>query len=139
MTSTQEAWSLLNLAHETLQAAEENRRIGIYRVAVSVAYYAVFYAARAVIAYHRKEAKSHKGTIARFYTLAVHGSDFPSETASLLGQLKKVRAQADYDQAAMDWRDADASDAIARARTFVNEATAWFDRHVPSIDRVDRG
>ena len=130
MTSTEEAFLLLSHADNYLRYAETNRRSGIYGPAVSMAYYASFYAAQAVIAYHRQGPKTHKGVRSLFRQLAVVESDFPDEVAPVIAHLAASRIRADYDHATMDdWTDADASDAIRQARTFVEEVHAWFRRH----------
>ncbi len=47
-------------------------------MAVSLAYYASFYAAKSIIAYAReRDPKTHSGVSRRFGQLAVTGSDFP--------------------------------------------------------------
>ena len=130
MTSTEEAFLLLSHADNYLRYAETNRRSGIYGPAVSMAYYASFYAAQAVVAYHREGPKAHKGVRTLFHRLAVLESDFPGEVAAVVGDLADRRIRADYDHETMDdWTDADASDAIRQARTFVAEVHAWFRRH----------
>ena len=130
MTSTDEAFLLLAHADNYLRYAETNRRSGIYAPAVSMAYYAAFYAAQAVVAYHREGPKTHKGVRNVFHRLAVLESDFPGEVAPVLAALADSRIKADYDHETMDdWTDADVSDAIRRARTFVTEVNGWFGRH----------
>ncbi len=132
MTSAEEAWKLLADARERLRHAEDTRRIGIYGPAVTMAYFAAFYAAQAVVAYHREGPKTHQGVLARFHFLAVKNSDFPAEIASLIEELMAERHSADYDHAKMGtWEEAEASDSIDRARAFVNEVSDWFDRHHP--------
>ena len=71
MTSAEEAWKLLADARERLRHAEDTRRIGIYGPAVAMAYFAAFYAAQAVVAYHREGPQTHQGVLARFHFLAV--------------------------------------------------------------------
>lgn len=130
MTSTEEAFRLLHHAGNYLDYAETNRRSSIYGPSVSLAYYAAFYAAQAVVAYHRRESKTHRGARNLFNELAVHKSDFPSEVSPLLSALGGSRVQADYDYETMDdWKDEDAVEAIRQARTFVDEVNAWFRRH----------
>ena len=130
MTYVEEAFLLLSHAGNFLRYAETTRRSGIYGPAVSMAYYAAFYAAQAVVAYHREGPKTHKAVRNLFHRLAVVESDFPGDIARVVGHLAGSRLQADYDHKTMDdWTDADASDAIRRARTFVDEANAWFGRH----------
>ena len=132
MTSVEEAFLLLSHAANYLRYAETTRRSGIYGPAVSMAYYASFYAAQAVVAYHREGPKNHKRVRNVFHRLAVLESDFPGEVAGVIGDLAVSRIKAAYDHATMDdWTDADASDAIRRARTFVEEVNAWFTRHHP--------
>ena len=130
MTSTDEAFLLLASADDYIRYAEENRRIGIYPVSVSLAYYAAFYGAKAVVAYHREGPKTHKGMQVRFRVLAVVRSDFPAAAAGLLGALEENRLKADYDvDSKHDWQEGDASAAIDRARIFVEEVHGWFRRH----------
>ena len=135
MTSTAEALELLADAHDTIRHAEQNRGVGIYRVAVSLAYYATFYAAKAIVAYHRESPKTHKGVRTRFQFLVVARSDFPPEAASIVTELADDRLRADYDHATMrSWQEEDATHAIQRARTFVNEVDGWFSRHLPPVE-----
>lgn len=130
MTYVEEAFALVAHADETLRHARINHREGLYRVAVSLAYYAAFYAAQAVIAYNREGPKSHQGVRNMFGRLAVQGSDFPGEVAGLLSDLAKSRVEADYDHATMDgWNEPDASEAMEQARLFISEVHAWFERH----------
>lgn len=141
MTSTDEAFLLLSHADSNLRYAETTRKSGIYGPAVSMAYYAAFYAAQAVVAYHRLGPKTHKGVRKLFNRLAVHESDFPADVASGLARLAGGRLQADYDHETMDsWTDDQASEAIQRARSFVDEVNAWFRRHHHTDDhRPARG
>ena len=130
MTYVEEAFALVAHADETLRHARINHREGLYRVAVSLAYYAAFYAAQAVIAYNREGPKSHQGVRNMFGQLAVRGSDFPGDVAGVLSDLAKSRVEADYDHATMDrWKEPDASEAMERAHLFITEVHAWFGRH----------
>ncbi|MDD1730328.1 MAG: HEPN domain-containing protein [Methanospirillum sp.] len=56
----------LILAQETLDAAEYLLKGGYYNDAVSRAYYGMFYAARALLAYRDIHPKGHKGLILHF-------------------------------------------------------------------------
>ena len=128
MTSTEEAFTLLAGARERLSHAETSRRVGMYGPAVSLAYYATYYSAQAVIAYHRQSAKTHRGVRGLFWSLVVEGSDIPPAVGKFINSLAANRAKADY-TAIWDWEEVDAADAIDRAQSFVNEVSAWFDRH----------
>ena len=131
MTATEEAFKLLADAEQRLGHAEANRRIGIYGPSVAMSYYAAFYAALAVVAYHREGPKTHRGVQKRFHFLAVKSSDFTSGIAELLEGLMAERLAADYDHEKMGtWTEAEAADANERAQRFVREVSDWFDRHV---------
>jgi len=94
VTSVEEAYGWLSYADDMLQDAEDNLAMGKYGVAVSLAYYACFYAAKGVIAYTKeRDPKTHSGVIIRFGELAVLGSDFPPEIAKSLAYLAEQRAR----------------------------------------------
>ena len=138
MTAKEEAHSLLQLSHATLKDAETCRRVKVFRMAVSAAYYASFYAAKSVIALHKTQDKTHKGTINLFHKLAVKASNFPPEIAPCLGQLQLMRLLADYDHATGEWRETDADDAIHKSQMFVNGVADWFARNVPETGYIHR-
>lgn len=110
MTSTEEAFKLLGDADERLLHAQAVLGIHIYGPSVAMAYHAAFYAAQAVVAYHREGPKTHRGVFNRFHFLAVESSDFPAEIAALARGLMRDRLTADYDHAKMGtWTEAEAS------------------------------
>lgn len=138
MTSEKEALLYLSNAHDQLAFADDARVAGNHGGAVSMAFYAAFYAARGMLAFLREEPKTHSGARSRFHLRAVFESDFPPEVAALWDELREDRRQADYDVWTMDsWDDQSARRAIDKARTFVNEAAAWFDRHGPAGSSTD--
>lgn len=53
----------LDRAHQDLQAAESNLRQGFYTVAVTRAYYAMFYAANALLAAKGISRSKHSGVL----------------------------------------------------------------------------
>ena len=133
MTSDQEALLFLAKAYDELGYADDARTSGNYGGAVSMAFYAAFYAVRGMLAHLREEPKTHHGTRSRFHLRAVRQSDYPSEVAALLDELRADRQEADYNVWTMDaWDDAAAGEAIAKARRFVEEAASWLDRHRPA-------
>ena len=63
-----------------LKAAKDIFGVQQYSVAISLSYFATFYAAKSVIAFSReRDPKTHAGVIGRFGELAVRDSDFPRE------------------------------------------------------------
>lgn len=128
MTSVEEAFTLLAGAQERLDHAETSLRVGMYGPAVSLAYYAAYHAAQAVIAYRRQSAKTHRGVQAMFWKLAVEDSDIPPGVGKLISSLASNRVKADY-TAVWDWEEVDATEAIEKSKAFVNGVYAWFHRH----------
>lgn len=130
MTQVEEALALLGYADETLEYARFNYNGGLYRAAVSLAYFASFYAAQAVVAYHGEGPKTHRGVRVVFGRLVVVGSDFPGAAARLLASLAYDRINADYNLATMgEWDEPESSAAIEQSESFVAEVHAWFGRH----------
>ncbi len=129
---------MLALADDRLDQARGNQYLGYDAIAISAAYFAAFYAASSVVAYHREEAKTHKGISKRFNYWAVHQSDFPAEVAALLNRLQKMRRTADYDYVEMrNLGETEAREVIEGARAFVDEVRAWFDRNAPVLGKDD--
>ena len=82
---------MLERARANLRDATANHAEGRFRIAVTVAYYGAFCAAKAVLAFHREGAKTHKGVNRQFFRVAVAESDFPADTASLLSAMHDQR------------------------------------------------
>jgi uncharacterized protein (UPF0332 family) len=69
--SDTEIQEYIDLANEDLSAAQDNLRLSHLRVAVSRAYYAMFYAALALLTSLGKGASKHSGALALFDQLFV--------------------------------------------------------------------
>ncbi|MCY4369044.1 MAG: HEPN domain-containing protein [bacterium] len=140
MTSVEEAFGWLSYAEDTLQEAKDTLAIGKYGVAVSLSYYACFYAAKSILSYSReRDPKTHSGVISRFGELAVRGSDFPSEVARFLAYLAEQRGRTDYDLGYREkWRSDNAAPLLGMSETFVAEVRAWFARHHGHDPELDR-
>lgn len=140
MTSVEEAFGWLSYAEDTLQDAKDNLAMGKYGVAVSLAYYASFYAAKSVIAYAaERDPKTHSGVIGSFGQLAVLGSDFPAEVAESLGYLAGQRGKTDYDLGFREkWRSDNTAPLLGMSETFVTEVRSWFARHHGHDPESDR-
>lgn len=139
MTYMDEVRALLQRARAHLRDAIWSHGQGRHRIAVSVAYYAVFSAAKAVLAYHRDGAKTHKGVAKQFLQIAVLNSDFPSAVGDSMGAMLRQRLAADYDlsKPVDDWTEEEASLAIGGATAFVDEVEAWLIRKLPPGERLD--
>jgi len=103
---------------DRLRAAEAALGAGFPTLAVSVAYYAALYAARAALSEEDRHAKTHSGVWALFGEVFVSTGRLAAEPATTVRLLQERREAADYD--AREVSAEEAQDAIAVARTFVD-------------------
>ncbi len=116
---------------EFLEAAR--RRLAAAEVAVeqdpstalSAAYYAMLYSARAALSERNSSAKTHKGTWHEFRSMFVESGAISAELAAEVQKLQPEREQADYD--AWFAPAAEAQRAIALAHRFLTAIEALFD------------
>lgn len=107
------------LSREELEAARNLVDSGFPRQAISRAYYAAFYAARAALeAAGEPSPKTHSGMRSRFSDLARSTASIGSEVGRALSQLGTDRTEADYDQPTITKEEA--NDAIAKAQHVVD-------------------
>ena len=88
---------LLNDAYESLEAARVLLENGFYRDAISRAYYAMFYAASALLRAKGVVTKSHRGVIAKFGLEFVNTGAVEKYYAKALSLAETSRERADYD------------------------------------------
>ncbi len=88
---------LLNDAHESLEAARVILENGFYRDAISRAYYAMFYAASALLRAKGVVTKSHRGVIAKFGLEFVNTGIVEKYYAKALSLAETSKERADYD------------------------------------------
>jgi uncharacterized protein (UPF0332 family) len=92
--------------------------------AISLAYYAMLFAARAALSERDTYAKTHKGVWDRFFLVVVEGEGFDRKLATSARKQQEKREDADY-EAWMAPR-ADAEKAIELARRFVDAVAEMF-------------
>ena len=112
--------ALWEQAVENLNAAQLCRQNGFYRVAISRAYYAVKYAAEAVLLHLQQiQIKTHKRLRSEFGLHIVKAGYVCSKWGSEIGKLYTLRKRADYYSAArIDSMMAD--DVYDRAKDFLD-------------------
>lgn len=86
-------------AEEELRAADELCNLGLPRVALTRAYYAVFHAMRGLLFGEGEEPRSHGGVIHLFNVTAVKTGRLPPDTSARVAKLQKFREEADYAEA----------------------------------------
>lgn len=83
-------------AHEKLEVAKSLFGTGFYSDAVSRAYYAMFYAARALLSAKNIYPKTHRGVISQFGLKFVKEGEFEKEIFDLFARAQEDREEADY-------------------------------------------
>ncbi len=113
-------------AGESLDAARSLLREEHYEFSVSRAYYAMFYAAEAVLLTRDLQFKKHTAVIAAFNKDFVKAGVFPQRTARSLKKAFDFRMQGDYSLIPIEKEKAEV--VIEDAAGFVSEVTAFLER-----------
>jgi uncharacterized protein len=108
----------LALAWEDLQAARDNLRFGHLRVAVSRAYYAMFYATTALLGSRGLWRSKHQGVIAAFGEHLVKPGLLEPHYGRILRDAFEARLDSDYGPNP-DLNESSAQQLISNATTFV--------------------
>jgi len=87
----------LKRAHSALLQAEDNLNLAYYDVATSRAYYAMFYAASALLASKDISRSKHSGVRSAFGEHFVKAGLIETEYAKMLGHAFDTRLDSDYD------------------------------------------
>ena len=87
----------LERAREDLDAAQLLFSHESYRIANNRAYYSIFHALRAVLAFDRFDSSKHSGVIAEFRRRYIKEGVFPAEMSKMIGAAFMLRNASDYD------------------------------------------
>ena len=117
-----EIW--MSRARSALREADTLLGGGFAAASVSRSYYAMFYAARALLSTKGASPKSHGGTLQKLGELFVRTGLLPAETAAEMGATMEMREQADYEVLASAPDEERARQALDAARRFVSRADA---------------
>jgi len=105
-------------AVKRLRVAEKLVRDGEYEDAVSRAYYAMYHAAKAVLANINVFPKTHEGVVTEFGRKLVLTGTFPRELGKTLAAAKSARETYEYSVTATI-EQAEAEAILSNAQTFV--------------------
>jgi uncharacterized protein (UPF0332 family) len=108
----------LALAEDKLQVARDLLELSHFDDAVSRAYYAMFYAAKAALLTTGSTPRSHSGVLSQFSQHFVMTGRVEKELGRMLSQAMQAREASDYNAAIRAFQS-DAQQAIADAETFV--------------------
>ena len=87
----------IDQAKETINVAKLCFENGHYKDAINRAYYAAFYAVKAVLALDNIDFKRHKDVVATFNRDYIASGMYEKEIWRLLSRLQKKRENSDYD------------------------------------------
>ncbi len=120
MSKQEEISKLIEKAERSLEAAKVLFERGDYDFAVSRAYYAMFYCAKAMLLTKRITTRKHSSTISLFIEKFVKSGEFSEELASYLIDAYRKRQIGDYDVFIIPTRS-EAKDLINKAEVFIKE------------------
>ena len=109
-----------NRALESLEESKLALNNEKYNLSINRSYYAVFYAAKALLIKKGIVTKKHSGTINKFGLEYVSNGKFDSGIAKFLRNLENDRTDADYDIQLIFSKE-DAIDDLNNAETFIKE------------------
>jgi uncharacterized protein (UPF0332 family) len=115
---------LIEKAERSLEVSRLLLNRGDYDFAVSRAYYAMFYCAKAMLLTRGITTKKHSSTVSLFCEKFVKSGEFSEELASYLIDAFRKRQIGDYDVFIMPTKD-EAEDLINKANLFVKEVKSW--------------
>ena len=121
----------LVLAAETLAAAEYLLKGGYYNDAVSRAYYAMFYASRALLASRNLHPKGHKGLVLQFGLELVKKGFIEETYGRALSHAKERRETVDY--------NIDAAMSSEEAGIIIEDAQRFIERVQKAFDEMNPG
>ena len=101
------------MARERLGASRSAAEGGYSTAAASLAYYAMFYAARAALSERDRYAKTHAGTWNLFAESFVDGGHFDRELFAAARRIQTTHERADYDAVAVSAPEAETIVAVA--------------------------
>ena len=115
-------------ARETLEAAKVNLDNKFYMSSVNRSYYAVFYAANALLSTLGEARSKHSGVISVFRQRFIKTGELPVELSEIYEDLINSRQRGDYDLNT-DIDHETASELLQKARQFVDEVERWLQRN----------
>mgnify|MGYP006301482481 CR=1 FL=1 len=119
---TKEIQWLLERADESLQAAELTLNNRLFHSSVSKAYYAMFYAAQALVLSKGKNAATHKGVLTQFSALFIKTGEVDRSYGVMLARAFAARGKADY-EIGVEITEQEAGQSLADARSFLSMAS----------------
>lgn len=121
MSRTKLAMYRMQKAKEILIEASDSLQQKHYGLSVTRSYYAMFSAARALLALKEMDSSKHSGIISLFNQHIVKENLFPKEIGKFLPKAKDLREEADYGDF-VEITEKDARIQLERAQQFIEAA-----------------
>lgn len=126
-TTLKEVALYIEHAEDALKVARLDLDNDFYTAAVNRAYYAIFYAANALLATKKLARSKHSGVLAAFRQHFVKTGLLPAELSEIYGQVMEDRHEGDYEiLTALAKEDAEID--VRQAKHFVDEVKSWLRR-----------
>ena len=125
--SRKEVKLYIEYAHESLSVARLNLDNDYYAAGINRAYYAIFYAANALLATKKLARSKHSGVLAVFRQHFVKTGLISSELSEIYGQVMEDRHESDYELITATSQE-DAEIDLRQAQRFVTEIEAWLNK-----------
>jgi len=119
-----EITGLVKKAEEEIKAAEMLIKEELCRIAVSRAYYAMFYVAEALLLTKELSFSSHKGVISNFGREFVKSGVFDKKFQKALRDIFELRQNCDYDPLP-EIDESKTKQALQNAKDFINAAKMY--------------
>jgi uncharacterized protein (UPF0332 family) len=122
-----EVFLYIEHAEDALKVARLDLDNDFYSAAVNRAYYAIFYAANALLATKKLARSKHSGVLAAFRQHFIKTGLLPTKLSEIYGQVMEDRHEGDYEiLAALAKEDAEID--VRQAQRFVEEVKSWLRR-----------
>ena len=115
-------------AQEMLASAKVNLDNDFYASCVNRSYYAVFYAANALLATLGEARSKHSGVIGVFRQRFIKTGELPAELSEIYGDLMNSRQNGDYDINTRIEMET-AKELLEKSRRFTDEVSQWLRRN----------
>lgn len=114
-------------AKEALDVAQLNMDNDFYAAAINRAYYAIFYAANALLATKKLARSKHSGVLSAFRQHFIKTGLLASGLSEIYGQVMDDRHEGDYEIITATSKE-DAEVDVRQARQFVDTVSDWLKR-----------
>lgn len=121
-------------AREIIKEAEDALEHNHPGNSVNRSYYAMFTAARAILALKELDSSKHSGIIALFNQHIIKPGLFPKELSKFLREAKRIRENADYGDF-IEITKGDAQTQLERSKKFVEEAEKTMQEMIRSAEK----